>query len=59
MRILCEECFPDGEKHEMYCIVTSRPCELCGKTDDRYNGGLKVHYLVHAPRLDTNKGKHD
>lgn len=50
MIVLCEECFPDYENHEVNTIVPNTPCIVCDRFDDRRNKGLIVNLFPRDPR---------
>jgi len=47
---LCEKCFKEWDDHEVYSMVPLTPCNQCGSTDERKNGGLKCHLFPGDPR---------
>ncbi len=50
MVVLCEECFPRHEEHEVHCIIPLSPCAKCGKVDDsRFGGEVKTHSFPRNP----------
>lgn len=49
--VLCENCFPDWEKHEVYGTRPFHaPCEQCGRWDQRHAGGARCHEFPRDPR---------
>ena len=53
MITLCEKCFPDHGKHEVYATVPHSPCEICGKFDER--NGVRCHLFPRDPREEYQK----
>jgi hypothetical protein len=47
---LCEKCFPGFGAVEVLTVVPMTPCAACGATDDRRNGGPRVHLFRKDPR---------
>lgn len=49
--VLCEKCFPDWGICEIHTIVPIRPCEECGRSDNRMEGEVRCHLFARDPRV--------